>query len=189
MSFLIKVDDEFLPESEIMSNLSFLEDAVRLDKIDLSTTDGAVSIIFQGEELLGVDFWDEINIPVGFMTGALPQLLKGKPIERYFPVLAYWIKLIPQNSKVLYKVEVERQQRITHIVRVLPLLEFAQEFELLFWRMMRILARLGARSPQATIIDWRDVVEKHQHVNDLNVLQWVIEQPLEIVLKERWSLD
>ena len=96
--------------------------------------------------------------------------------------------LIPQNGNLLYKLELQGQQRrIKHIVRLLPLADFAHEFELLFWRMMRILALLGARSPKEAVQNWHRIVEERHPVNEISTLQWVIEQPLEIVWEERES--
>lgn len=181
--FLLKVGDTFYSEQQIAEHLQELSRYSRDGFIDLYTTEGALSIIYNGEELLGVEFWDEINMVVGSIASRLDHLLDGRMVEEFLPLQTFWIRLIPEGSNMYYELTSATSLRPFHLKRRLPLIPTIHQMELVFWRMMRVMAFLGSVSSSNTLRSWQN------HTNtvvlsdvDINEIKAIIEKPLTEVL-------
>jgi hypothetical protein len=153
--FLLKVGTRFYSEQEIAVHIQELKRAVAKGTIDLYTTDGAVSIKYNDEELLGVEFWDEICLAVNSIVRQFDLLLQGQVIAEFLPLQTFWLRLTPQGERVIYELESKTSLRPLHVKRSMPLTPFVREFELMFWRMAKILANLGSQSFSETLNDWQ----------------------------------
>jgi hypothetical protein len=181
--FLLKVGEHFYSEREVATHLLKLKQTVADGTIDLDTTEGAVSIRYNEEELLGVEFWDEICLAVDFIVGQFELLLQGQAIAEFLPLQTFWLRLEPQGKRVIYELESKTTLRPFHLKRSIPLIPFVREFELMFWRMTKILASLGSRSFSETLSEWRSALP----LSVLNVagtkeIERIVEDPLEEVL-------
>ncbi len=146
MHFFLKVEDNFFSESEIYQELQNLKVLASKGKIDLHTTDGAVSIQYYDQELLGIDLWDEINLVIDFLFHQMDKFFEIETISNFMPMQSCWIKLTMQGDFVLYELESKVEHRPINLKVSLPLNEFLEAFTTLYIKMIRILAELGSSS-------------------------------------------
>jgi hypothetical protein len=156
--FFLKVGERFYSEQEAVTHLSELRQAVAEGAIDLDTTDGALSIRYNGEELLGTDLWDEICLAVNSIVAQFEFLLQGQAIAEFLPLQTLWLRLTPQGKRVIFELESKTTLRPLHLKRSLPLAPFVREFELTYWRMARILATLGSQLFSQTLKEWHSLI-------------------------------
>jgi hypothetical protein len=156
--FLLKVGERFYSEQETVTHLGELRQAVAKRIIDLDTTDGAISIQYNDEELLGTDFWDEICLTANSIVSQFELLLQGQAIADFLPLQTLWLRLTPQGKRVIFELESKTTLRPLHLKRSLPLAPFVREFELMYWRMARILATLGSQLFSQTLKEWHSLI-------------------------------
>lgn len=150
MCFFLRVDHEFWSEALIASQLSKISKLVKDRKIDILTTEGAVSIKYNDEELLGIEFWDVI-------TEIHPRpnwLLAGERQDIYLAYQTFGIALIPQGEKLRYIAKSATPNRLWHIERSLPLDLFVKEWTTMYFRFNRLLAFLGSMRAQRVVEEW-----------------------------------
>ena len=182
--FLIKIDGHFYNEWEIAEDLAVLKRAAAQGKIDLDTTDGAISIRYNNDELLGTDFWDEINLIAGSIASNLSKLTQGQPVIEFFPLNSLWLHLTPKRERVVYELKSsDNLSLLRDMKRSLPKVHFIREFELMFWRMVKLLADLGSYSAQETLRVWPSFLHPSlANIVDTTSVQRIVDQPLEVVL-------
>jgi hypothetical protein len=190
MCFWLKVEHEFYSEQAIGVNLGELKEAVIGGKIDLHTTEGALSIRYKNEELLGLAFWDEINLALSSIVGQLPSLLDGQTVSEFLPLQSNWIRLTRDQDLVLYELEPCNELRKFQKKRLIPLNLFVCEIEYAFWRMTRILAVLGSRSSNDALSQWRTIIPLSiQSIISLDRIKYIVEQPVVDVLHDTGCSD
>jgi hypothetical protein len=183
MCFLLKLGDEFLSEQEIALRIPELQ---LNRKIDLHTTEGAVSIVYNGHELLGVELWDEINFAIGGLFSQLNDFRQGKTIQEFFPLQSLWVRLIPRGDYLVYELKSTTPRRPLHIRESIPAWLFMREFSLLNIRMLRILAALGNTPSAATVTKWKDSGTTKFALDylEFETIRNAFEQPLPTLLLE-----
>lgn len=154
MLFFLKVKDNFFTEYEVISRIDEFKDMVREGLIDLHTTEGAWSINYNGEELLGLEFWDEICLVIDFLIRKLDLLRQGKTIAEFLPLQTFWLRLTIEAQMIKFELESKTTLRPIHIVRHIPSKVFVQEFVLQYLKMINILALLGSKSFKETQDEW-----------------------------------
>ena len=152
MCFFLRIGYEFWGEGMIAKRLPRIHKLARAGKIDLLTTEGAVSIKYDGEELLGIEFWDIIT-----NVNPIPNdLLAGKPRNIILPYQTYGITLTPQGNGLRYHAKSSTPKRVWTINCSLPLDLFVQEWTVMYFRFSRLLASLGDISAKRVIEEWED---------------------------------
>jgi hypothetical protein len=181
--FLIKLGDRFYNESEIAENLAILKNAASCGDIDLDTTDGAISLRYNDEELLGIDFWDEINLIAGSISGQLPHLLQGQIVTEFFPLNSLWLSLTPKGERVLYELRSNKNLLPVNIKRSLSTKHFIHEFQLMFLRMAKLLAELGSFSAEETLKGGDSLIHLSlKSVIGVDSIRKIVNQPLKAIL-------
>lgn len=180
MAFLLKVQDSFLSEAEAAQQLDSLRAQVKSGQVDLETTDGAWSIRYYEEELLGEEFWDEINIAIDQVMWQLSSLHKGNSIEIFLPLQSLLVSLTPQGENLLFQVSSQTLRRAHSLTKSLPQQLFLQEFFAMYIRMVKLLAALGSRSFQRTLNEWRSQLPNFvsELVTEERSLQNMLQTPL-----------
>jgi hypothetical protein len=158
MCFYLRVGHEFWGEAMIAKRLFKIPKLVRSGKrmrsgkIDLLTTEGAVSIRYDDEELLGIEFWDIIT-----NVHPIPnELLAGRPQHISLPDQGLGITLTPQGDELRYHAKSFTPKRVWEIDRVLPLGLFVQEWTVMYFRFSRLLASLGSVRAKRVIGEWEE---------------------------------
>lgn len=152
MSFLLKVEDNFYSEKEVAAQIDDFKELAR-SKIDLETTEGAWSIRYYGEELLGTAYWDEITLAIDGIAGNF-LTLQNQTISEFLPLQSIWIRLTPLGETLLYKLESVHISRTLSIKKGLPAKLFYQKFFAMYMRMVKIMANLGSSSYFVTQEEW-----------------------------------
>ena len=156
MSFLLKVEDNFYSEKEVAARIDDFKKLVR-SKIDLETTEGAWSIRYYGEELLGTVYWDEITLAIDCIAGSL-LTTQNHTISEFLSLQSIWIRLTPLGSTLLYQLESANVSRTFSIKKGLPTKLFYQKFFAMYMRMVKIMANLGSSSYLITQEEWANAV-------------------------------
>ncbi|WP_156123174.1 hypothetical protein [Deinococcus radiopugnans] len=151
---LLKVDQNFLSSKEVINNIDKYKKMVRRGGIDLYTTEGALSIICDGDELLGVEFWDEINIVLDSIISQIPSYVQGKAISEFMPLQSFWIHIKPLGSDCLWELNSATKLKPFLLKRSLPSKQLFQSLTLAYILMAKILAELGSESFSSTIQLW-----------------------------------
>ena len=193
----------FYSESEIVNNLPEIRGLVESRGIKLLVTDGAISITYHNEELLGKKYWDDVHFILNDVFYSLEDLENGKEIEGILPMQSTLLKLKLSDDMVIYKLQFS-EQRISrtgesHIVRRMPKHLFMREFIHFYLRSARIFATIGANAktfadfsidddiedelighPFQQIIDnWREYIPKGiLSSTEINELQTFMDMPL-----------
>lgn len=178
----LKVGDTFYSESDIAENMQLMRDFARQKKINRETTDGAVSILYNGKELLGLDFWDEINWAMHSLASNLATFSQGKTIAEFLSMQSCWIKLTPKGDYLIYELERTPLKPI-NLRAKLPLKLFITEFFLMYFRMVRVLAMLGSNSSINMEQNWKKLIDARiAEIVDVDSIESVMSRPLEQVL-------
>ena len=185
MCFFLKVGEKFYAESIISHKLNELVSLAENGQIDLSATEGAVSIKFHGEEILGIDFWDEICFIFDHLISTIDTFLQGDPIEDFLPMQSAWLRLSPAGNSLKYELLSEVSTRPVHIKRAIPKSVFLPELYFLYARIIRILAMLGSRSYSELENQWRTMLWKPELSVFMSYEKFkrVFDDPLESILQ------
>lgn len=176
--FMLRVDKIFYGESVIPKYLTEIQQAVATDIIYMPAPDGAVSIAYNGEELLGIEFWDAID-----NINPIPnQLLTNNDTTMDLPMQTVGVHLHRQGDELVYHVASYSPKRSWNVRRVLPLALFIQQWTLMRLRYNRLRAYLGSEKANRQLAgfkdfmsqEWRDMVG----VENINL---VLEEDLEIL--------
>lgn len=134
ISFFLYIQGKFLSEYTIAKQLSQLKKIANSKEYNLPTMDGAISILYKGEELLGEAYPDEI-LTVHVDT---PGFLEGKSCETYLPLAGHFMYFNPINSKLEYELKTAKGTSIK--LRNLPLLPFIKKYNYMKYRLIRLKA-------------------------------------------------
>ncbi len=183
MSFLLKIGDRFYHDYEVVDRIGEFRALVQSKSIDIENPIGALSILFEGDELLGSAYWDEVVLSFDYLIQRLEFLQRGKIIAEFFPLQMYWVRLTPQPDKLLFEVESKTSQRHYHLHRVVPYKPFIQELVATYVRMVKLMAALGSEKFIQTEQAWTTQIPIYltTMVEDVNQLQNIVRMPLEAV--------
>jgi len=202
-SLSIFANNRFFSETEIVDNLPEILSMVDSGEIKLLITDGAISIIYQEEELLGEKYWDDVHVLLRDVFYSLGDLVNGKEIEGVLPMQSILLKLKLIDNMVIYTLQ-PSEKRInrtgeSHIVRQIPKDLFMLEFIKFYLRSARIFATIGVNAKtfaefsidddiedvlighpfQSIIDDWRKHIPQGiLSSTEINELQTLMEMPL-----------
>lgn len=144
--FYLRVLGDFYDEKKILAELSEMKKLAKKGKIDLYTTEGAISICSENTELLGRDFWDEINQIARGLIYQFDKLVAGQNVEEFLPLQTFYLRLYPLNDDILYELESKTKLRPLNVKQKVPRRDFIREFVLMYLRLTKVLAELGSRS-------------------------------------------
>lgn len=166
--FYLSAEGEFHPGREVIQKIPRFKELAAKGEIDLYTTDGALSIVYGGDELLGVDCWDEINQFCRGLVYGLQSLTRGDAVEEFMPMQSLSLRLRPVGvGTLLYELESKTARRPLHLRRTLPRNAFIREIILAYLRLMKVLATLGSRSFSDEEEDWaREIPRFVAHLVD-----------------------
>ena len=155
--FLLKVEDNFYTEFEIWQKLANLRKLAEAGKVDFYTTDGALSIQYLDEELLGIGLWNEMVPTIENILALFNNLISGETISEFLQLQSCWIRLTRKGkTQLLYELESTTSRRSISLKRLLPFEEFIREFFLMYYRTVRILSALGSESFTKVEIEWQE---------------------------------
>src|SRR5262249_30786607 len=136
--------------------LARLPKLVESREISLLRTEGAVSIKYESEELLGIEFWDII-----MNVNPVPNsLLEGKRRNIVLPYQSFGITLTPQDEQLHYYGESSSPNRIHTIDRILPLELFVYQWTSMKFRFSRLMASLGDDVAEWLIEEWESFMSR-----------------------------
>ncbi|MBK7893439.1 MAG: hypothetical protein IPJ90_00775 [Anaerolineaceae bacterium] len=147
ISFLLRVNQKFFDELEIAKDLPNFKRMRQSKNYELVRMEGAISILFNGREILGKNYREEIY-DVDFDT---PALLDGKSCEEYLPISGHYLCLCPKGDQVMYEVKSVQAKKVL-ITQSLPLIPFIQKWSYMKYRLMRLAAFL--HDNEYKLVDW-----------------------------------
>jgi len=171
--FLILIGNRFYSEKEIAGQLPLMKSYAEQGKIDTTTIDGAVSIVHNNHELLGVEFWDVVNM----INPLCHELLEGNPRDEYLAYQTCWLFFRPQSDKkLLFEVCSVAKSFPYHKKYYIPLEKFVREWTLMRYRLLMFEAYLEQQYAQQCLKKWREdptvtrkllSVVNEQHIEEL----------------------
>lgn len=181
--FLILVGNRFYSEGELATRLTEMKEAAQTGVIDPITTDGAISIVYNLEELLGVEFWNTVN----YISAQPHDLLEGKSRDEYLSYQTCWLHFRPIHNRLLFEVDSRAKSRPWHLKRSLPLISFVKEWTLMSLRLQKFMAYINNNDNQRLKDYWNDsalMTEKLRHIITQKYFQYIVESDLATVLAE-----
>ncbi len=138
------IKERFWEESEIIANVDKIVELIESGTVDLLRTQGAVSIIFEGEELLGTYYLTDVHLILNDIFFSLADLANGKTVERYLPGQPATITLTIKNSVVNYKLFLRTSSDgKPHIHKKIPVHLFITTFTHFYLRNAKLFKILG----------------------------------------------
>ena len=147
ISFLLHANQKLFDELEIAKDLPNFKRLRQSKKYKFDRMNGAISILFNGSELLGKNYREEIY-DVDIDT---PALLDGKSCEEYLPISGHYLYLCPKGDQVEYEIKSVQAKKIS-IRCSLPLMPFVQKWSYMKYRLMRLAAFL--HDNESKLADW-----------------------------------
>ena len=134
----------FWKESEIIANVGEIVELIESGTVDLLRTHGAISIIFEGEELLGTSYSTDIHVVLNDIFFSLADLADGKTVERYLPGQPATITLSTEDSAVNYNLLLRTSaDDKPHIHKKIPAHLFITTFTHFYLRNAKLFKTLG----------------------------------------------
>lgn len=136
----VKAGDDFYPEAEVADRLT---EILKHYKNNAEHLDGSISIIYCGNDLLGVEFWEELDQV--FLS--VEDLLQNEEATTYLPLSGCWLTLSPQGEGLIYTLRSNKRRAVPVSIRQwIPKEPFIREWILMQCRVTKILAALGDES-------------------------------------------
>ncbi len=176
--FLVLKGQHFYTEYEIGLHLNEIRHEFLLGGFDYWNMEGAISIVYHEEELLGKEFWDIIT-----QIYALPhQLIAGISRKEFLAYQSCWLSFSPQGERLLYELKSTTNSRLVHIVRSLPLYVFVREWSLMKFRLDKFAAYLGDIDAKKRLENWRNMesaTTKWQQAVGVDLLDRIVKSDIE----------
>ena len=163
ISFILELEDLFCPEKDLVSWLPDLEKLTK-DFRDMVVLTGGVSIKHYGQELLGADYWKELNYLV--LVG--PAFLRGKSISQFFTSIStrrgLELRMTPADDLVYLDIDLKDGGKLKRRVN---LNKFFQEWELMIYRIIRLRMFLNDKNTEDYFERWRNAPRVTQRFLDI----------------------
>jgi hypothetical protein len=131
MCFLVFVENRLYSEREIADDLAFIKGAADRGWIHPIEVEGALSIQYYQEELLGPDFWTEI----GLFGLPIQDLLRGEAYRTWITGHNARLVIRPRGAQLLYELDSAHPSVERHIERQVPVNLFAEAWLLMSYRL------------------------------------------------------
>lgn len=154
INFLLRVGERFYAESEIAKRINEVRKAVEEKDVDIVLPEGAVSIIYQGEELLGIELWS----PLADVYAAPDKLLEGKSCLIYLSYQTLGIDLIPHEQGLVYRASSRTPRRPFYLERTIPLHSFIRSWTYMRIRIYKLQAYLGKAVAKEFLEEWENYI-------------------------------
>ncbi|MEO1290887.1 MAG: hypothetical protein AAFV93_24385 [Chloroflexota bacterium] len=143
----LHIKDTFYSEKQIIDSLPKIIQLVDKKSINLRVTDGFVSIRYDGEELLGEKYWDDVHLVLNDIFYGLRELADGKVIRRPLPMQSVTLMLSLVGNFVRYELQPSSKRRENHneesIVYMIPKKRFMRAFIFCYLRSVKIFEAIG----------------------------------------------
>lgn len=178
--FSVLLNGKFYSEREILSHLNEMK---RIPKsgFDYWTMEGAISIVHNGKELLGQEFWDSINL----IYAQTQDLVEGIPRKEFLAYQSCWLSLQPQGTQLIYELKSVAESRPIQIKRSIPLNLFVREWSLMKFRMYKFADYLEFPPAKVILEGWRDrktSTPKWRQVVGEDAIDFIVNSSIEEVL-------
>lgn len=138
IGFYLYMQGKFYSEFAIAQQLSHIKKIANSKDYNWPTMDGAISILYKGEELLGKAYMEAILV----VHVDTPGLLEGKASEEYLPLSGHFISFTPEGKTVKYDLSYVKTREVPIKSCYLPLVAFIQKWGYMKYRLIRLRAYL-----------------------------------------------
>ena len=143
-SLLIYEVNQLHSEIAILEQLPRLIEQIRNRTILLGPTEGVLSVLFDGKELLGEAYWADIDFFVHDMFFSLPRLMNQEEIHLEMPETSTRIILKLDTENILYELRQKTQGNWETLTKsTIPSQLFVRQCIQFYFRIARIFAVLG----------------------------------------------
>ena len=170
-------------EKDLIDWLPSLEDRVR-DNPNFILLCGGVSIKHFNQELLGADYWRELN----YLVTVGPAFLSGRSVSEFFTSISTRrgcaLKMTPSNNLVHLEIGGEDEEKLE---RSVDLRKYFQEWELMGYRIIRLRMFLNDADVQDYYQRWQNkewVNKEYLDIVGEDLIEYTLTADIEKVLQD-----